>query len=149
MTLWIDGDSCPQAAMRIALDAHRTQALRVVVIADRQIPMVAKSGARMIRVAAGSGAVDEFLLRDSRPGDLALTRDLSLTLRLLERNVVVLNDRGQVWTAQEIELRREDAALMRAMRKGGIAPILPRNYSADDAGKFSLSLSRLTGYKPS
>jgi len=148
MTLWIDGDSCPQAAMRIALDAHRNRAVEVVVVADRRIPKVAESGARMIRVASGCGAVDEIMVRECRPGDLALTRDLSLGLRLLDRDVVVLNDRGHVWTANEIKLRREEAVLMQMMRKGIIAPVLPRTYSGDDAREFSLSLSRLTSYKP-
>ncbi|MCK5249545.1 MAG: DUF188 domain-containing protein, partial [Spirochaetaceae bacterium] len=93
MKLWIDGDSCQRKAMEIALKIHGHQNLLVVVVADRDVPGVREKGAELIIVPHGSGDADELIVRDSVTGDIVLTRDFALGIRLIEKGLTVLNDR--------------------------------------------------------
>ena len=143
MKFWIDGDSCPRQAMDIALRVHERGTARVVVVADRNIPAVVEKGAQLIIVPHGSGEADELIARDSESGDIALTRDLALGIRLLQKGLTVLNDRGKIWTLPELRARTEEADLMRALRDGGIAKKANRHYDATDLKSFAATLDSL------
>jgi uncharacterized protein YaiI (UPF0178 family) len=143
MKFWIDGDSCPRQAMDIALRVHERGTALVVVVADRNIPAVAEKGAQLIIVPHGSGEADELIARDSESGDIALTRDLALGIRLLQKGLTVLNDRGKIWSLAELRARTEEADLMRALRDGGIAKKAHRRYDAADLKSFAATLDRL------
>ena len=143
MKLWIDGDSCPQKAMEIALRAHGRQELQVVVVADRVIPGVSEQGAVMQLVRHGSGEVDNLIADNSRKDDIALTRDYILGIRLIEKGVIVINDRGRIWSARELKSRAEEAELMKALRSGGITHKSRSNYSSEDSHDFAAALDRL------
>ena len=143
MKFWIDGDSCPRKAMDIALRVHGRQNLLVVVVADRDIPGVLEKGAELILVPHGSGDADELIDRDSISGDIVLTRDFALGLRLMEKGLTVLNDRGKIWTLTKLKARVEEAELMRALRDGGIAREVGRSYGPKDTHDFAAALDRL------
>ena len=143
MKLWIDGDSCPRKAMDIVLKAHGRLGLQVVVVADRELPEVGTFGAEMRLVPHGSGEADNLVVEDSREGDIALTRDFLLGIRLVEKGVTVLNDRGKIWNIRELRERAEEAELMKAIRKGGIAKNSKRSYSTQDSHNFAAALDRL------
>ncbi len=143
MKFWIDGDSCPRKAMEIVLRAHGRRGLQVVVVADRVIPEVGERGAEMNLVPHGSGEADNRIAMDSREGDIALTRDFPLGIRLVEKGVTVLNDRGKLWNIRELRDRAEEAELMKAIRKGGIAKKSKRGYSKQDSHNFAAALDKL------
>ena len=129
--------------MDIALRVHGRQNLLVVVVADRDIPGVLEKGAELILVPHGSGDADELIARNSISGDIVLTRDFALGLRLMEKGLTVLNDRGKIWTLAELKARVEEAELMRALRDGGIARKVGHSYGPKDTHDFAAALDRL------
>jgi len=143
MRFWIDGDSCPRKAMDIALKAHGKRGLQLIVVADRDIPGVVECGAEMRLVPHGSGEVDNLIAEEANPGDLVLTRDFPLGIRLLENSVKVMNDRGKIWTLRELKARAEEAELMKAIRNGGIASRSRRIYDNEDSHAFAESLDHI------
>jgi len=143
MKFWIDGDSCPGKAMDIALKAHERRGLELVVVADREIPGVSGSGAEMRLVPHGSGQVDNLIAGEAQPGDFVLTRDFPLGIRLMEKGVKVMNDRGKIWTSRELKDRAEEAELMKAIRTGGITGKSRRVYNTDDSHAFAESLDHI------
>lgn len=143
MKLWIDGDSCHRKAMEIALKAHGKKELQVVVVADREVPQVREQGAEMMIVPHGSGEADNLIAGNSNKGDLAVTRDFPLGIRLMKNGVTVMNDRGRIWSLRELESRAEEAELMKALRNGGIAGKSRRNYTPEDSHDFAASLDRI------
>ncbi len=148
MRFWIDGDSCPRKAMEIALRAQGRQGLQVVVVADRTVPGVEEHGAAMILVPHGSGNADDIILADSDKGDIALTRDFVLGIKLLDNGLKVINDRGKLWNLRDLKNRAEEAELMQALRNGGIAKKAARNYSPEDSHNFAATLDRLLNDSP-
>ena len=143
MKLWVDGDSCPAEALAVVLNLHGKHGLAVEVVGDRTLSEVEKSPAVMRRVDHGTGRTDERIRTHSRPGDLALTRDLDLAKRLLGGGVTVINDRGRVWNLGELERRIRDAAVVQAMKAGGMMNKQGRSYGPPDAAILSRELNRI------
>jgi uncharacterized protein YaiI (UPF0178 family) len=56
----------------------------------------------MIVCPAGEGSADDCLAAMSQNGDLAVTRDIPLAARLLEAGAAVLDDRGRLYTHDNI-----------------------------------------------
>lgn len=143
MKIWIDGDSCPRQALDIVLRTGLRRKIGITVVADRIIPAVGENEAEMIVLPHGSGEVDDYISASSSAGDIVLTRDFALGIRLLENGVIVLNDRGRVWTVRELEARIEDSEMMKALRNGGITKKSRRGYDSADSSAFAASLEGL------
>ena len=133
MTIWVDGDSL-QAELRallcrranreaeVARAAAREPRFRAVFVAARMPRLDSGPGVEAIVVESGPGAADDRIVERAVPGDLAVTRDLPLAERLAQKGLRVLNDRGSVFTAENVQERRslrDGAAELRAL---GLAP---------------------------
>lgn len=102
---------------RAAPDAPRWELL---FVAARPLPL--PMGSVLVLVEEGPDAADARMEELAEAGDLAVTRDLPLAERLAARGLRVLNDRGDVWTTENVAERRslrDRAAELRAM---GLAP---------------------------
>ena len=85
------------------------------------------------------------------PADLVVTRDIPLAERVAGRGVAALNDRGDLFTAENAAERRSLRDRMADLRAAGLAPESPRASArtARDAKKFADALDRaITGSKP-
>ncbi|MDR2313954.1 MAG: DUF188 domain-containing protein [Spirochaetaceae bacterium] len=98
MKILVDADSCPVPARELILRAAARTETTAVFAANRPIPGVGGPWARMLTCPPGEGAADDRLVEIAESGDLAVTRDISLALRLLEAGAEVLDDRGRVFT---------------------------------------------------
>lgn len=110
----VDGDSCPVPVRALLERVPRQRNISVHVLANRPIP-VGKDVSFELVVA---GTVDERLLDLCTDDSLVITRDIPLAEKLLQRHVVVLNDRGREFTLDTIgELRslRDAAEQIRAV----------------------------------
>ncbi len=97
-----------------------------------------------ISVEAGPDAADNRIVELAEPGDIAVTRDIPLAERLVKKGIVVLNDRGEVFSAENVAERRslrDGAAELRAI---GLAPESPRGRSWGEKEKkhFADALDR-------
>jgi uncharacterized protein YaiI (UPF0178 family) len=59
----------------------------------------------MLICPPGDGSADDRLVALAQKGDIALTRDIPLASRLLEAGAAVLDDRGRIYTAENIRER--------------------------------------------
>lgn len=143
MKVWIDGDSFPKPAMDVVLKLRRKESFELIVLADRDIPDVSSDGGVLRVVSHGSGDVDEILVKETDVGDLVITRDFSLGIRLLEQGVQVMNDRGRVWDVRSLSRRIREAEIMSAARAGGIAKGGRRSYDSADKKSFADALNRI------
>jgi uncharacterized protein YaiI (UPF0178 family) len=50
----------------------------------------------------GEGSADNRIVELAHPGDLALTRDIPLASRLVDAAVLVMDDRGRIYTKENI-----------------------------------------------
>jgi uncharacterized protein len=137
VTIWADADSLQadirrvvrgraEREARLAAASGRPPRFEAVFVASRMPPIEACPGVAIETVDAGPQAADDRMVEASSRGDLAVTRDLPLAERLAEKGLRVLNDRGEVFTAENARERRslrDRAADLRAL---GLAPESPR-----------------------
>jgi len=100
MKILVDADSCPKPARDLVLRRAVKLNVRIIFAANRPIPDAA--GAQMEICPAGDNAADDRIVELSEPGDIAITRDVPLAKRLVEKGINVLDDRGRVFNKNNI-----------------------------------------------
>lgn len=136
MTLHIDGDSCPRAVRDLAARAGRREGVAVVCYANRPIPFEPANPVEMVLVEATEGAADRALVTRAIPGDLALTRDIPLAAELVEAGVAVLNDRGALYTRENIRERLSVRNFMAGLNAAGLKPESTAQYGKREWDEF-------------
>ena len=154
MRVWADGDSLPSELRRVierraAREAEKADesggipVFTLVYVASRRIAV--SPPAELILVEAGADAADARILEAAAPEDIAVTRDLPLAERLAEKGLLVLNDRGDIFTIDMVRERRSlrDRAL--ELRALGVAPESPRakSYGKRELKAFSDAFDRV------
>lgn len=102
MNILVDADSCPAPVRELVLRAARRTKTRAFFAANRSIPGIGGEYAEMLICPPNEGSADNKLVQLAQKGDLALTRDIPLAERLLEKGTLVLDDRGRIYTADNI-----------------------------------------------
>ena len=105
MKILIDADSCPVAVRSLVLRAAERTGIKAIFAANRPIKDIGdtdKEYAEMLLCPAVHGSADDALVSLAGPGDLALTRDIILAERLLKKGAAVLDDRGRIYTTENI-----------------------------------------------
>ena len=120
MHIWIDADSFPRRLRNIVKKAAVRTKVKAVFISDRKLLDVKGSFVENIVVPHGSGRADEEMVERVQPGDLAITRDIPLAARLVDRGALVIDDRGRTYTADNIRERLSIRHAMEGFRMAGI-----------------------------
>jgi uncharacterized protein YaiI (UPF0178 family) len=71
-----------------------------------------------------------------------LTRDLPLTERLVEAGIAVLNDRGRVFTRENIRERRSIRDFVVGLAENGLGTERTASYGKKELNTFANSLDR-------
>ena len=150
MRFFIDADSFPGLCREVICRAATKRGIRAVFVA-RSRPVLPKSTLFSF-VGAGDDpdAADDLIVEQALPDDMVFTRDIPLAARLVDRGVLVLNDRGNVYTKENIGPRLSERDFMADMRAAGIAGMGGRTYSRRELLDFANAFDReLTKRMPS
>lgn len=142
MRLHIDGDSCPRAVRDLAARAGKRESVAVVCYANRPIPFDSNVAVEMVVVEKTEGAADRALIAAAVPGDLALTRDIPLAAELVEAGVAVLNDRGALYTRENIRERLSVRNFMAGLNAVGLKPESTAQYGKREWDEFARTFDR-------
>ncbi len=112
------------AELERAARESREPRYRLVFIAARLLKV--GPACEFVLVEGGPDAADRELLARAAAGDIAVTRDLPLAERLAEMDVTALNDRGEVFTRENVRERRSARDRAAELRALGLAPESPR-----------------------
>jgi len=142
MTLHIDGDSCPRNVRDVAAKAGRREGVAVVCYANRPIPFESGLPVEMVLVEKTEGAADKALVARAVPGDLALTRDIPLAAELVEAGIAVVNDRGALYTRENIRERLSVRNFMAGLNAVGLKPESTARYGKKEWDEFVRTFDR-------
>jgi uncharacterized protein YaiI (UPF0178 family) len=142
-TIWVDADSIPVPARRIVIRFSLRRAVPAKFVANRQLPLGAKSAdVQMIVTEATEGSADDYIAEHAAETDIAITRDVPLAARLVEKNVTVCGDRGRLYTKDNIREYLSIRNFSKDMAMLGIGPARVSAYGAKDLEKFANCLDR-------
>jgi uncharacterized protein YaiI (UPF0178 family) len=112
--------------------------LRVLFVANRPIPRSAE--VEMIICHYGDNSADDRIAELAESGDLAITRDVPLAKRLVDKNVFVINDRGRAFTKDNINELLSIRNFMTELADNGLETERTANYGKRELKMFADAL---------
>ncbi|MCL1930568.1 MAG: DUF188 domain-containing protein [Treponema sp.] len=142
MKILVDADSCPQDARELLLKTARRRRIPAVFAANRPIPGIGGENIVMEICPPGDNAADNRIVELAESGDLAISRDLALAKRLLEKEVVVIDDRGRVFSRDSINELLSLRDFVVGLAENGMGVERIAGYGTKERKAFADSLDR-------
>jgi len=143
MKILVDADSCPKAARELILRTALRRKIPAVFAANRPIPGISGENITMAVCPAGENSADNKIAELAEPGDLAVSRDLALVKRLLEKDTAVIDDRGRVFSKDNINELLSLRDFTVGLAECGLGIERTVNYGKKECKTFADSLDRL------
>ena len=148
LRIFVDADSFPLKAREMVLRFSARLGIKTVFAANRAIPGIESELCSVEICPMEEGAADNYIAEHAMPGDLALTRDLPLAERLVEAGIRVLDDRGRVFTNENIRELRSLRDFTVGLAESGLGIQRTASYGRKELNNFANSLdSELTRLK--
>jgi uncharacterized protein YaiI (UPF0178 family) len=142
MKVWIDADACPKAVKEVIFRAAQKRGFDVVVVANKAMHVPAAERIRMIQVAGGPDVADDHIAEHAGKGDVAITADIPLAARLVDKRVIVITPRGEELDEENVGERLSMRDFMTDLRDVGVMTGGPKAFSDRDKNQFANALDR-------
>lgn len=142
--IWVDADAAPRDVKDIVARAAARLELPAVLIANQRLytppsnPWVSTE-----RVEGGPDAADDHIVDVAVPGDLAVTADIPLAARLVEKGVAVVDPRGTEYTAENVGERLSVRDFMDDLRASGVETGGPGAFGPKEKRAFAATFDRV------
>ena len=144
MRLWIDADAVPRDVKEIVLRAASRLKLDTVFVANQRVTIPpGNATVTSVWVAGGPDVADAHIADHALPGDIAVTADIPLAAKLVEKHVIVIDPRGHQYTSENVGERLSMRDFMDGLRGAGVDTGGPRGYTAKDKQAFASALDRI------
>ncbi|PKL26749.1 MAG: YaiI/YqxD family protein [Spirochaetae bacterium HGW-Spirochaetae-3] len=141
--LYVDGDAFPNRLKSILVKAVGRLGIACTVVSNKRIAIGESPSISYILVPAGADLADDAIVEIAGPGDLAVTADIPLADRLVEKGVRVIDHRGKIYTSENIKSALALRDLMQDIRDSGGQTRGPAVFSQKDAHAFACALDRI------
>jgi uncharacterized protein YaiI (UPF0178 family) len=141
MQILVDADSCPREARELVLRFSARLGIKPVFAANHPIPGLPQT-AIMELCPQGEGEADKRIVALAGPGDLVLTRDMPLAEKLVEAGISVLDDRGRVFTKENIRQLRSLRDFSVGLAENGLGIERIASYGRNELNALANSLDR-------
>jgi uncharacterized protein YaiI (UPF0178 family) len=143
MKLWVDADAAPRDVKDICIRASERLKIDVVLVANQRLqPLVGYARVSAVRVDGGPDVADRYIVDHAVAGDVAVTADIPLAALLVPNGVVVIDPRGEQYTAETIGERLSVRNFMDGLRGSGVETGGHAAYGARDKQAFANALDR-------
>lgn len=148
LKLYVDADSCPKNLRQVVLRAIMRKNLISFFVADRPLKDIEiayqqhtselrksakeagevdemtlraiRSPISMVIVKPGMDSADDWIVENASLPALAITHDIPLASRLVEKGLIVLDDRGKTYTRENMAQRLSVRNAMTEFREMGL-----------------------------
>ncbi len=142
MQIWVDADACPNVIKEILFRVAQRLAVEVILVANQYIKTPKSPFIRAVQVPAGFDVADNYIVQQTRPGDLIITADIPLAFEVIERGGHVINPRGEQYTRDNIRQRLSMRDMMEELRSSGQVTGGPPPLDQTDRQQFANALDR-------
>ncbi|MFP5430071.1 MAG: YaiI/YqxD family protein [Gammaproteobacteria bacterium] len=142
MQLWVDADACPNVIKDILFRAAEKRQILCTLVANQFIQVPKGPWFKSMQVPSGFDVADDRIVELIQPGDLAITADIPLAAKVVEKGAFALNPRGTFYTAENIRQRLTMRNFMEELRSSGVQVGGPASFSQQDRMAFANALDR-------
>jgi uncharacterized protein YaiI (UPF0178 family) len=134
LEIYVDGDACPVKAEVERVAGRHGLAVHIVSnggLRPSRNPLV-----RHVTVAEGADAADDWIVEQIGEGDIAITADIPLASRCLNKGASVLGPTGKSFTDSSIGTAHGLRDLNRHLREATGAQTYNAGFTAKDRSRF-------------
>ena len=143
MKLWLDADAAPRDVKEVCLRAAERLKLETILVANARIQLpLGYAHVSAVRVEGGPDVADRYIVEHAAAGDVAVTADIPLAALLVPKGVVVIDPRGDEYTAESIGERLSVRDFMDGLRGAGVETGGHAPYGAREKQAFANALDR-------
>lgn len=143
MKLWLDADAAPREVKEVCYRASDRLKLETILVANQRLQLpVGYTLLAAVRVEGGPDVADAYIAEHSVAGDVAVTADIPLAALLVPKGVVVIDPRGDEYTAESIGERLSVRDFMDALRSTGVETGGHAPYGQKEKQAFANALDR-------
>lgn len=143
MKIWVDADACPGVIKEILYRAADRAQVQLTLIANRMLRVPPSPWIRALQVPSGFDVADQRIAQEAEAGDLVITTDVPLAAQVIAKGAHVLDPRGELLNASNIQERLAMRNFMEGLRSSGVETGGPTALSAADRQAFA---NRLDGF---
>ena len=145
MKILLDADSCPRAARELVVRRAQKLGIHVIFAANRLIP--GSDSVDMVISSNAENSADDRIVEMAEKGDLVITRDVPLAKRLVDKEVMAIDDRGRIFTANNINELLSLRNFTVGLADNGLDFERMPNYGKKELKTFADSLDRILSRK--
>lgn len=143
MKIWVDADAAPQAVKDVVYRAALRLEIPAVLVANRRLSVPLNNPhVSAVWVQGGPDVADRYIAEHATAGDIAITADIPLAADLVDRDVVVLDPRGELLDSENVRERLSVRDFMESLRGAGVDTRGAAPYGAGDKQAFAGALDR-------
>ncbi|MGL1933175.1 MAG: YaiI/YqxD family protein [Desulfotalea sp.] len=143
MQIWVDADSCPVVIKEILFKAAKRTGIMITLVANRKVHIPRAENVKFILVGAGLDVADNEIAKQAEPGDIVITSDIPLAAEVVEAGCHAINNRGELYSLENIRERLGMRDFMDSLRSSGMDVGGPAKFNSKDKQLFAGSLDRL------
>ena len=142
MAIWIDADACPVSVREIVLRASQRTKIALIFVANSSLPIKRTALVKTVQVSQGFDVADNYISQHVELNDLVITQDIPLAAELVEKGIIALNPRGELYTVDNVKQRLAMRNMAEELRSIGQISGGPNKFSDKDKQNFANSLDR-------
>jgi uncharacterized protein len=143
MKIWVDADAAPRDVKEIVFRAAKRLEIQAVLVANQRMPAPLNNAyVSTVWVQGGADVADRHIADHAAAGDVAITADIPLAADLVEKQLVVLDPRGERYTEENVRERLSVRDFMESLRGAGVETGGARPYGPREKQAFAAALDR-------
>ena len=143
MKIWVDADAAPRDVKEIVYRAAKRLGLETVLVANQRLSTPLNNPhVTTVWVQGGPDVADQHIADHAVTGDIAITADIPLAAILVEKGIVVLDPRGELYDAENVRERLSIRDFMESLRGSGVETGGAKPYGMREKQAFAAALDR-------
>jgi len=143
MHIWVDADACPVAIKEILYRAANRVERPLTLVANQMLRVPPATWIKAVQVPSGFDVADQRIAQSAVAGDIVVTADIPLAAAVIAKGAWVIDPRGELLDAGNIQERLSMRNFMETLRNSGVETGGPAAMSAADRQAFANQLDRL------
>jgi hypothetical protein len=141
--LWVDADAAPRDVKEIVYRTAKRLELETVLVANQRMSTPLNNPhVSTVWVQGGPDVADQHIADHAVAGDIAITADIPLAAILVEKGIVVLDPRGEQYSAENVRERLSIRDFMESLRASGVETGGAKPYGMREKQAFAAALDR-------
>ncbi|MBL8448096.1 MAG: YaiI/YqxD family protein [Zoogloeaceae bacterium] len=143
MKIWVDADACPVVIKEILYRAANRTQVPLTLVANQMLRVPPSPWIRALQVPGGFDVADQRIAAEAEAGDLVITADIPLAAQVIAKGATVIDPRGEMLTAANIQERLTMRNFMDTLRSSGVETGGPAAFSNADRQAFANQIDAL------